>query len=161
MATTATFSSSSEHSADLTLPAGGLLRADVGICLPWEALPSNEPLRLVEARALMKSSGGGAAGGGGGGGGSVVTTAGIALSVAAGPGSELAREAGGEAWSRVPGFETVRLVPPRCADRLLACASSVCVVVRTHALVVVRSSCVKLLRLFFPNRVLHATSSLP
>lgn len=118
MATTATFSSSSEHSADLTLPAGGLLRADVGICLPWEALPSNEPLRLVEARALMKSSGGGSAGGGGGG-GSVVATAGVALSVAAGPGSELAREAGGEAWSRVPGFETVRLVPPRCADHLL------------------------------------------
>lgn len=108
MAATAKFSSS-EHSADLTLPPGGLLRADVGICLPWEVLPSSEPLRLLEARALMK---------GGGGNGVVATAAapagaGVALSVAAGPGSELAREAGGEAWARVPGFETVRLVPPR------------------------------------------------
>lgn len=106
-AATASFSSS-EHATDLTLPPGGLLRADVGICLPWEALPSKEPLRLVEARALMKAGCSGPGGGSGGAG------AGVALSVAAGSGSELAREAGGEAWARVPGFEAVRLVAPRC-----------------------------------------------
>ena len=40
--------------ADLTLPASGLLRVDVGICFPWEAPPSSEPLRLMGARVLMR-----------------------------------------------------------------------------------------------------------
>lgn len=42
------------QTADLALPAGGLLRLDVGVCIPWEALPSWQPLRLVGARVLMR-----------------------------------------------------------------------------------------------------------
>ncbi|CAN0192432.1 unnamed protein product, partial [Scytosiphon promiscuus] len=103
--------SSSELTADLTLPPEGLLTAEVSLCLPWEGLPPSghdEPLRLVEARALMKrsSSGGGADA-------VAVAASGVVLSVPAGPGSEISRKAGCGKWARVPGFETVRLVPPR------------------------------------------------
>lgn len=37
----------------------------------------------------------------------------MAFSVSAGTGPEISYEAGGRAWARVPGFESVRMVAPR------------------------------------------------
>ena len=44
------------HVSDLSLPAMGLLKIDVRVCVPWEASTSasGEPLRLRQARALMR-----------------------------------------------------------------------------------------------------------
>lgn len=43
-----------DRTADLTLSANALLRVNVDLCVPWEAMPSKEPLRLVGAKALMR-----------------------------------------------------------------------------------------------------------
>lgn len=43
-------------------------------------------------------------------------SAGVALSVPSGAGTEISCERGGETWARVPGFESVQLVAPRWED---------------------------------------------
>ncbi|CAM9580402.1 unnamed protein product [Ectocarpus sp. 13 AM-2016] len=123
-----------QHSADLTLRAGGLLTVNVGLCLPWSALPSSEPLRLVEARVLLTKRGGGDVAAA-----AAAAASGVTLLVPSGPGSDIARE-GGEAgsWARAPGFEAVRLVPPRARAHVrIAEPSSVLLDLTTRLLVTV------------------------
>ncbi|CAN0086336.1 unnamed protein product [Ectocarpus fasciculatus] len=125
-----------QHTADLSLRAGGLLTANVGLCLPWSALPSSEPLRLVEARVLLTKRGGGATAAATA---AAAAASGVTLLVPSGPGSDIAREGGeGGAWGRVPGFETVRLVPPRARAHVrIAEPSSVLLGLTTRLLVTV------------------------
>ncbi|CAN0027179.1 unnamed protein product [Ectocarpus sp. 6 AP-2014] len=123
-----------QPSADLTLRAGGLLTANVGLCLPWSALPSSEPLRLVEARVLLTKRGGGDLAAA-----PAAAPSGVTLLVPSGPGSDIAREGGeGGAWARAPGFEAVRLVPPRARAHVrIAEPSSVLLDLTTRLLVTV------------------------
>ncbi|CAM9549331.1 unnamed protein product, partial [Ectocarpus sp. 4 AP-2014] len=122
-----------QRSADLTLRAGGLLTANVGLCLPWSALPSSEPLRLVEARVLLTKRGGDDVAA------AAAAASGVTLLVPSGPGTDIAREGGeGGAWARAPGFEAVRLVPPRARAHVrIAEPSSVLLDLTTRLLVTV------------------------
>lgn len=69
---------------------------------------SFHPARRDETVAESTSTAG--AGGGGG------DASGVTLSVAADTGPQLSREEGGEAWARVPGSDSTKVVSPRCGE---------------------------------------------